>query len=130
MSRITSLTASKRNASKMVIHVDGRAVATLSAKQAETLGIEVDGQWREKLAAKVTDAVAFESAFDQAMRMSNRRRMSQAAVEAKLQERGHEAEMIERVIAKLTMIGAINDETLARDLVDEIDRTSPAGPAW
>jgi regulatory protein len=128
MPRVTSVTPSKRNASKVVIHVDGRAVATLSRNESESLGVAVDVAWDADLAALAAAAVAFETAFDQAMRMINRRRLSRAVVAAKLRERGHEATVIERAVKKLLATGALNDETLARDLIDEIDRTRPAGP--
>lgn len=129
MRHISALSPSRRDPSKLIIHVNGKPVATLSRKQVEALGLEVETDWTEKLAAKVEDAIAFEAAFDQSMRMINRKRLSRAKVTAKLSERGHDEALVDRVIAKLLAIGAINDETLATDLVDEIDRTRPAGPA-
>ena len=129
MRHITALTPSKRDPSKLIIHVSSKPVATLSRKQIELFGLDVESQWTESIAAKVTDALAFEAAFDQAMRMINRKRLSRAKVTEKLAERGHDEAIVDRVIAKLLAIGALNDETLATDLVEEIDRKRPAGPA-
>lgn len=129
MRHITSLTPSRRDSSKLIIQVNGKSMATLSRRQIETIGLEIENEWTDAVAAKVADAVAFEGAFDQAMRMINRKRLSRAKVNEKLLERGHDELVVERVVAKLLAIGALNDETLATDLVDEIDRTRPAGPA-
>jgi len=129
MPRITALTPSRRNATKLIISVDGKAIGTLPAKQVESLGLEVGGQWREADAAKVAELVAFEKAFEQAMKLVNCRPVTRAALVMKMIERGHDSAVAERVAAKLVAIGAMSDEALAAALLEEIDRTRPAGPA-
>ena len=128
MPTITALSTSKRNASKQVIHVDGKAVATLSQKHIASLCLEVGAPWEPGLAQIIRDAAEVEDAFEYAMKLINRKPLSRQQLMEKLQKHGCPAGIIERVLTKVTAIGALDDKAMARELVEEIDRRRPAGP--
>lgn len=125
---ITALITSKRNASKQVIHVDGKATATLSQKQIHSLCLEVGTAWEPGLAQIVADSSVMDEGFEYAMRLLNRKPYSRTQIGEKLLKHGCDASMIERVVGKLLAIGAINDQAIAQQLTEEIDRRRPAGP--
>jgi regulatory protein len=70
----------------------------------------------------------FDRAFKQAMQRLNRRALSSSQIAAKLRLLKHEDETIEQVIDRLTSIGALDDEKLAKQIVGEVVRQGPAGP--
>lgn len=125
---ITALSTSKRDATKQVIHVDGRAVATLSQKHIAALCLEVGAPWEPGLAQIIRDAAEIEDGFEHAMKLINRKPLSRVQLMEKLQKHGCTPGIIERVLTRVTAIGALDDKALARELVEEIDRRRPAGP--
>ncbi len=125
---ITALSTSKRDATKQVIHVDGRAVATLSRKHIAALCLEVGATWEPGLARIIRDAAELEDGVEHAMKLINRKPLSRVQLAEKLQKHGCAAGIIERVLTRVAAIGALDDKALARELTEEIDRRRPAGP--
>ncbi len=126
---ITSITTNSRDTRLMTVKVGNRAVATLPVRVIETLGLGLGQPWNEALAARVQDAVAFQRAFEAAMKKVNRTAISRRRMAEKLKLGGIEEAMIDRVLDRLVEIGAVDDEAFGRSLVNEIQARKPAGPA-
>jgi regulatory protein len=126
---ITSITTSPRDTRLMTVKVGNRAVATLPVRVIEELNLGLGEMWDDALAARVHDAVAFQRAFEAAMKKVNRTALSRRRMAEKLKLGGIEEAMIDRVLDRLVEIGAVDDEAYGRALVNEIQARKPAGPA-
>ncbi len=129
MSRVTALTPTKRDPSRISIKVDGKYVGTVSDSQVIELGIAVGTDWHDELADRVVGAAAFSKALNQAMNSLGRRMLSTEQVRRKLRDKGHEPNVIARVIERLTEVGLLDDEAFGRALVNDQMKRKPAGPA-
>lgn len=127
--RISAITPSRRDASRLSIRVAGRAVATLQRARVAELGLEVGQLWDEALAARVTAATALDGALQDALRGLKRKPMSRCQVEQLLRERGHDAGVIDQAIARLCELRMIDDAALAVELLREMQKNRPAGSA-
>lgn len=129
MSRITALSPTKRDPSRISIKVDGKYVGTVPDDQLDELGIRVGGDWHEELASRVVGAVAFGKALNTAMNILSRRMVSAHMLRRKLRDKDHEDHVIDRVIERLEGVGLIDDEAFAQALISEQMKRKPAGPA-
>ncbi|MCC7145511.1 MAG: regulatory protein RecX [Phycisphaeraceae bacterium] len=128
MPRITALTPSRRNPLQTVIRVDGRSVATLSAKLVAELGLTVDMPYEPALAQKIEQAQSLDKAYRLAMRRLNRRALSQRELQRKLEDAGFTAALSQKVVHRLQSVGALNDRALGAALIRETIQRKPAGP--
>ncbi|MEX2215402.1 MAG: regulatory protein RecX [Phycisphaeraceae bacterium] len=78
---------------------------------------------------KAAKTSPFDRAFKQAMQRLNRRAMSAWQLATKLGELKHDEAIVAQVIERLKRIGALDDEKLARGLIEEVTRKGPAGAA-
>lgn len=128
MERITAISFSRSDPSRRIIKVDGKSVATLSRQQVEALRLEPDQAWTDALSRRVEDAAAFDRAMKLAMQWINRKPLSEAQLTEKLREESIDDELIARVMVRLRGIGAVDDEALGGQLIDELIRNKSAGP--
>lgn len=125
--KITGIDISRRDAESAVVVVDGKRVATLPVRVIDGLGLKVDGDWDVDVAARVGDAMAYERAYGVALSRLKRRALSAARLAKKLRCLGHDAEVVERVIGRLTELGVMNDRSLGEAVIVETERSGPAG---
>ncbi len=128
MERITAISHSRSDPTRRIIKVDGKSVATLSRQQVEALRLELDLAWTETLSQRVEDAAAFDGAMKKALKLINRKPLSEAQLTARLREEGIDDELIGRALVRLRGIGAVDDEALGGQLIDELIRNKSAGP--
>ena len=128
MERITAISNSSSDPTRRVIKVDGKSVATLSRQQVEALKLEVELAWTDVLSRRVQDAAAFDKTMKKALQLINRRPLSEAQLSAKLRESGIDGDLISRAMVRLRGIGAVDDESLGDQLIDELIRNKSAGP--
>ena len=63
------------------------------------------------------------SAYDDAVRALSRRPLTRREIEDRLRSRGHPAEDVDETIARLTAERALDDEALARNLIEKRGRS-------
>jgi len=126
---ISAIEPTKRDARRWMVRVGRTVKATLQEKRVRELGLEVGQPWSEALAAKVAEAARYDTAMRQAMDRLSRRAMSRSRLLSKLQEKGHDAAVLERVASRLQALGLLDDEAFARSFVRQQLGRQPAGPA-
>lgn len=126
--RISALQPTKRDPDRLTIKVGGKAVATMNRRHVEDLGLTVGQAWSEELADAVAEMAIYDKAMRDAMRRLARRAMSRGQVRDKLRTLGHDAAVIDRVLARLDELELIDDAAFGRMLIDETRRARPAGP--
>lgn len=117
MQTITNITEHPRKPGRYVIDVDGKQFATVSAEMlVETksrVGVVVD----DRLAARLIDASEDAAMYDRALNLLAFRARSARELQRRLTMKGESRERAERVIAKLSDVGLINDADFARQVV-------------
>ncbi|MBI1337725.1 MAG: hypothetical protein GC164_12290 [Phycisphaera sp.] len=116
---ITAISPDPRKPRSVVIRVDGRLVAALSSKLAESLGLVVGLEWNDALAVRVRDAAVFDKALTSAVKMLGKRPMSRSRLTAKLLAKEMPADLVEKVCHRLEELGTLDDEALARRMIEE-----------
>lgn len=127
MPSITAISSSKRDATRLIVKVDGKSAVTLSAERVAELNLAVDRQWTAELARRARQAAAYDKALRHAVRLLHRRPLSVAHLRQRLEHAEHGAEAIERVVGHLSRIGLLDDAALGRALIDELRGREPAG---
>lgn len=105
----------------------GRVVVTLQLKHLDELGLKVGMAWTPALTEAVVAVAAYDRALRQALDRLTRRRMSRRELDRKLQPLGHTEPVREKVLARLTELGLLDDRAYAEALVRDLQRR-PAGP--
>lgn len=126
--QISALQPAKRDPDRLTIKVAGKAVATLNRRYVEDLGLTVGHAWSEELADTVAEMAIYDKAMRDATRRLARRAMSRGQVRDKLRTLGHDAAVIDRVLARLDELELIDDAAFGRMLIEETRRARPAGP--
>lgn len=124
---ITSIDPSQRDPRRLSVRVDRRPAVTLAAKLVEDLGLAVGTAWTAELAARAKDAAAFEEAYHALAKRVNRRALSVREAADFLAARDVAGSITERAIAHAVDVGLLNDDMLARGLIDSATRRRPAG---
>ena len=130
MKTITAITPARSNTRRAVVKVDGKPVATLSLNLIAELGLGVDQLWDEAVAAKVHAAADYDRAYRAATNRLNRRQLSTYQLSQKLSKLGHSGPVLDRVIARLTDLGFLNDYALGQAIIQSIMSRKPAGPRF
>ena len=110
--------------------VDGKPVVTLSLNLIGELGLAVDQPWDDHMAAKTHAAADYDRAYRAATTRLNRRQLSTHQLSQKLTQLGFSALVLDRVIARLTDIGFLNDHALGQVMIQSIMSRKPAGPRF
>ena len=119
---ITSIDVPKNDPNLRRVRVDARIAARLTADEVERLGLTVHMTWDAALADRVAEYLAFRRALSQ-------RGFSVQAMCERLMRRGYAESTAQSVADTLQRDGWLDDERLARDLVDSLCREKPAGKA-
>jgi len=124
---ITAIRSTKRDPSRVSIHVDGKFAAALSRERLAELGLKKGTRWTEEIAARVAEVDARDKAMRDATRILGRRAVSCGDLRQRLQRKQHDAAVIDQVIDRMQEIGALDDEAFGRALIREIRNRKPAG---
>jgi len=124
---ISAITPTQRDASRSMIRVAGKVVATMAHVRIVELGLEVGQVWTPELAEAVSQTSVFDKAMRAATRRLARRAMSTKQVRDKLRQLEFESGVIDQVIERLDELNLLDDETYGRMLIAEIQRSKPAG---
>lgn len=130
MKTITAITPARSSTRRAVVKVDGKPVATLSLNLIGELGLATDQPWDETIASKVHAAADYDRAYRAATTRLNRRQLSTYQLSQKLAQLGHSAPVLDRVIARLTDLGFLNDHALGQAMIQSIMSRKPAGPRF
>jgi len=130
MKTITAITPAPSSTRRAVVKVDGKPVATLSLNLISELGLGVDQPWDDRVAAKVRDAADYDRAYRAATTRLNRRQLSTYQLSQKLSQLGFASPVLDRVIARLTDAGFLNDHALGQAIIQSIMSRKPAGPRF
>ncbi len=115
--RITALSPTKRDPSRLSIRVDRKHVATLGQKLVGELGLEVGQPWDDALAQRVAEAAVYDKAMRKAMNRLARRAMSRGQLDRKLRD----LEFLAREPAGPRLLQQkLYQKGLPRDLIDRL----------
>ena len=123
MGTITAITEQKRNNDRVNIFIDGEYAFSLAAITAAKLSI---GQSLN--AADITrleDEDSVEKAKQSAFRYLSYRPRSEAETRQNLRDKGFSEEAVEEVIARLTELDLLNDQTFARFWIEQRETFKP-----
>lgn len=126
--RITALSPTKRDPSRLSIRVGRKHVAALSQKLADELGLAVGQPWDDAMAQRVEAAAVFDRAMRKALNRLNRRAMSRGQLDRKLRELEFDEPTRTAVLDRLTELRLLDDEAFGQALIRETLAQKPAGP--
>jgi len=127
LKRITAIEPSRPDGNQVVIKVNGKKTAIVSAKSVAQLGLFVDQPWDNQLAGMVTEAALYDKALNAALTMLNRRPRSIQKLAMKLRQKGHATAVINRVTNRLVELNILNDYTFGQTLIRDAQVKKPAG---
>jgi SOS response regulatory protein OraA/RecX len=110
-----------------VLRIDGRSIGTLRLSTIKDLGLRTGMECPPDLLARIRHAIELEATVDLAMTWLNRRALSQAQVQQKLEKRAVPAPLIVQAVSHLRNIGALDDTALATRAVEQLRRKGPVG---
>ncbi|MDH3583060.1 MAG: recombination regulator RecX, partial [Phycisphaerae bacterium] len=125
--RITRLRPLARDPDRYSVHVGRRRVATLAADEVQALRLEEGMAWDPSLAQRAQAAEARDQVRTQALRLLNRRALSEGELAERLRKRGHGDPAIEVVVQRLRDKGLLDDRAYGQALVRQIQAGRPAG---
>ncbi len=111
--RITGVRRSKRDATLVVVMLDGARAGEVDAAEAERLGMLRGAVLDASMAAGLRDAIALCAARRDAVRLARARPRTRAELVQRLTERGHSAEVAVAAAERLADSGAIDERTVA-----------------
>jgi len=117
-----------RKPGRVLVKRGSEVIARLSDKSVAELGLRQDMPCDDELAAQITQTGHVDNAMQDAMRAISRRAMASGQLDRKLADKGHAPEPRAAAIARLTELGLINDDEVARQIIRETQRQRPAGP--
>lgn len=128
--QISAITPSARDPRRSIVKIGaGRAVGTVPARVIRELDLSIGTPWTPALAARFSAAVEFDDWLQKGMRLTAKRPLSRAVVTQKLAQKGAPAEMLDRVLARLTELSLIDDRALGQLIVEHELSHQPAGEA-
>ena len=116
--------ASNPNMRKVFVH--GKPVVMLRATDIESLRIRTGMTWTAEASQRAADAVAANEARALAMRLLGRRGFARAELISRLEQRGCDVSIAERVTAELVRDGWLSDRDRAEAIVRQTTRKGPA----
>lgn len=122
--RITAITASPRAAGRFDLVIDGAPVARLSIQGIEKLGLRVGLDVDDRRAAAIGAEATISRAYDRAMAMLASRGRASGELRRLLVRKGESAEVVNEVVARLTVAGFLDDASFAR----QFTRWKSGGP--
>jgi len=126
---ITAIEVQRKDPNQRRLRVDGRVAVRLTADEVEQLELAEYMTWDEVLADRVAEQILFRRARKTALNLLSRRAFSIHAMRERLLRRGFPPSTAQSVVDGLVNDGWLDDERLARDLVESMYRDKPAGTA-
>jgi regulatory protein len=123
--KITTLDPIADDPMTVRVKVGRRVVATLARSRCSELGVAEGRTWTLALQRRVAEAAACDAAREAALRALGRRAYSQAGLQQKLVERGHEARAAEAAVRDLADHGWLDDATFAELRAESLNRRAP-----
>lgn len=124
---ITAVTANKRDPNLCDVRVGDRRVASLRRASVEAIGLKAGLPWNSAVAAATKSAISAERAHRDAMMLLSRRPYSKVELAARLAKRGHDADVVARIVAEAERDGWLDERAYARDIVRGAISRKPAG---
>lgn len=123
--RITALRAQKHNRQRVSVHIDGRFAFGLATIEAMQLKV---GQYLSAAEiARLKERDQAEVAYDRSLNFLSYRPRSVAEVRRRLTEKEFDEPTIDKVIARLSRAGLLDDEAFARYWIENRDTHKPRG---
>lgn len=120
--QITDLAPTDSTAKRVGIRVGQKRFAILSSEEVGDLRLTVGQAWTGQLQGNVLEAVERDKARAAALRLVARAGKSKAEILSRLTDRGFDEVVVETVIASLERAGVVDDEALARQIVEHETR--------
>lgn len=125
---ITALRPTKREPTRFAVFVGRRRVATLPFDRIKALELAVGDVFDDSTAWRVAEAAAYDKAMRDAMRVVGRRMIGAAELAERLTtRRGHDADVVRRVLEALVERKLLDDEAYGRAVIEQLLRRKPAG---
>ncbi len=124
---VSRITTTKRDATRVMIRVDGKVVATLQREVVDDLGVTVGSLWTESLQEAVEHAVQFDQGKRKARNILNRRMLSQGELVRRLVDRGITTEAANSAAAHFATLGVIDDKSYGQAVLRQLQASKPAG---
>ncbi len=116
--QITDLVPIDADAKRVAIRIEQKRVAILSSEEVGNLKLKVGQVWTTQLEAMVLEAVERDKARAAALRLIAKTPKSKSEILGRLSDRGFGQTAAQSVVADLERAGLIDDEDLARRIVD------------
>lgn len=123
---ITALDEAPRQPQAIRVKIDHRPAATLSQRSVRELGLEVGLEVDVTLRNRIAEAAKVDRSLQSMMKLLARRTLSTQRAREKLAGTDLPSALQERVITRLQELGLLDDSAMARELIDEMHRRSPA----
>lgn len=104
-----------------------KTVATLRAADIDAIGLAIGNPWTPKLAQAVRVELAAGKARKAAMNLLGRRAYSKGELIDRLQRKGHDTLIAQRIADEMAADQWIDDAAYGRAIIHEISRSKPAG---
>jgi len=125
MKKITALTQGKRQNKRVNVFLDGKFSFSLNADVAAVERLKVDQELSAQQIEALVKSDQFQRCFNAATRYLGYRPHSEAELRGKLHQRNFDEKTIEEVIARLKVLGLVNDASFARFWKDNRQTFSP-----
>ncbi len=124
--RVQSIDKARRGG-RFIVSFSGGIVLTLSKEVVIDFGLRRDDEIAEEKFAEIKDAQLFHDVYIAAGRLLNYRMRTFAELSQRLQRKGFPQTIVERVIAKLSDLGLIDDAKFAEAFVATKTASKPVG---
>ena len=125
--RITAIDVVGSDPNLRSIKVNGRAVARLPVADVDRIGLRPGVRWSPSMRAAVESTVQQSKARAAALAILARRAMSSVEVAERLQRKGIATDIAAKTVRQLARDRWIDDEALARQVVESALRKGPIG---
>ncbi|MFC1914283.1 regulatory protein RecX [Chloroflexota bacterium] len=125
MKKITALTQGKRRDKRVNVFLDGKFTFSLNASVATTEALKVGHELTARQEEALVKSDQFQRCFDAAMRYLGYRPHSEAELSGKLRQRNFDDGNITEVIARLKVLGLVDDAAFTKFWKDKRQTFSP-----
>lgn len=126
---ITQIVPDPRRADRFRIERNGIAWVTLSAARVAELGLRVGEVLTAQRRAAIEHAAAVDAALEVGLRLLSVRPRSEAELQQRLRQKRFSEPVIQEALARLRMLGYVDDRAFAEAWVAQRQATNPRGAA-
>lgn len=123
---ITAIEPMRADPNLRRIRAGKKTLAKLRSSDIERLKIKPGMNWTATLQQQVQEAASRLKAYNDATRLLGKRALTRASLKSKLQDKGHDPDIIEQTLDDLASHGWLDDRAVAETLAHEI-RTRKRG---